>query len=314
VSTLPRTVRIGLLEIEPDLRAGLDPEALQEVARRALATAVPLAAGPWAPPAPAAGAEPPIGLLLGSGLLIREVAIGGRVAAQLSGPGDLIDPWTAPGDALRADAGWTVCESGNAALVDERLLRTLSPWPQVVANLLGRVVRQEGRTAVLHAISGLPRVEDRLLALLWHLADRWGRVGPTGVVVPLGLTHATLGRLAGAARPTVSLALQALAADGLVDRRQDGAWALDPAGRARVEGRPKDGAPAPRRVTRVELVPAATGVPVLGSAPLRTRLDAAVARARTTQEDARVLCERIDGELGVVRARQDAIARTRLAG
>jgi CRP-like cAMP-binding protein len=68
------------------------------------------------------------------------------------------------------------------------------------------------------AISQLPRVELRVLALLWQLADRWGRVTPLGVEIDLELTHEALGRLIGAQRPTVSLALADLAEAGAVTR------------------------------------------------------------------------------------------------
>jgi hypothetical protein len=43
------------------------------------------------------------------------------------------------------------------------------------------------------AITQLPRVDRRVLALLWQLAERWGRVTPSGVEVRLELTHETLG-------------------------------------------------------------------------------------------------------------------------
>jgi CRP/FNR family transcriptional regulator, cyclic AMP receptor protein len=79
---------------------------------------------------------------------------------------------------------------------------------------------------VCAAISAWPRVEERVLALFWQLADRWGVVRPDGVVIELALTHATIGHLVGAQRPTVSLALHALAEAGLLRRGDTGAWTL----------------------------------------------------------------------------------------
>src|SRR3712207_5870012 len=73
------------------------------------------------------------------------------------------------------------------------------------------------------------------MATLWHLGERWGRMSPAGVVVPLALTHETIGRLAGAERPTVSLALTALAERGDVIRREDGAFVLRPGSFERLE-------------------------------------------------------------------------------
>jgi CRP/FNR family cyclic AMP-dependent transcriptional regulator len=51
-------------------------------------------------------------------------------------------------------------------------------------------------------------------------------MGPTGVVVPIELTHTALGRLIGARRSTVTLALGELSRSGTVVRRDDGAWVL----------------------------------------------------------------------------------------
>ena len=62
----------------------------------------------------------------------------------------------------------------------------------------------------------------RLLALLWHLADRWGKVGPDGTHVPLRLTHATLAQLVGAQRPSVTSALRGLEQRGLLRRLPEG--------------------------------------------------------------------------------------------
>jgi hypothetical protein len=49
-------------------------------------------------------------------------------------------------------------------------------------------------------------------------------VTSTGVVISLGLTHEALGRLIGAQRPTVTLALRSLGERGAVERRKDRSW------------------------------------------------------------------------------------------
>jgi CRP/FNR family cyclic AMP-dependent transcriptional regulator len=80
--------------------------------------------------------------------------------------------------------------------------------------------------AVALAIAHHQRVEDRLVLTLWHLAERWGRVGPEGVIVPLPLSHQRLADLVGAHRPSVTTAMGALARSGVVSRRDDGVWVL----------------------------------------------------------------------------------------
>ncbi|MFL5795732.1 MAG: helix-turn-helix domain-containing protein, partial [Actinomycetota bacterium] len=76
------------------------------------------------------------------------------------------------------------------------------------------------------AIAYHQRVDDRLLLMLWHLAERWGRVHPDGVVVPLPLNHQRLADLVGAHRPSVTTAMGELTRSGAVSRRDDGDWVL----------------------------------------------------------------------------------------
>ena len=74
-----------------------------------------------------------------------------------------------------------------------------------------RLTQRAQRLAVTQAISQLNRVDRRLLTLFWHLAERWGRMTPDGVLIPLTLSHRMLSQLVGARRPTVSTALAELA-------------------------------------------------------------------------------------------------------
>ena len=88
-------------------------------------------------------------------------------------------------------------------------------------------------------------MDERLLVLMWSLAERWGRVGPDGVRLPLALPHRTLATLVGARRPSVTTALSGLARDGLVERTPDG-WLL--------HGDPVDVLPA--RIAGADRIPA----------------------------------------------------------
>ena len=69
-------------------------------------------------------------------------------------------------------------------------------------------------------------VEDRLLLLLWQLAELWGRKAPGGAVLPFRLSHQTLADLVGARRPTVTLAVRALTERELLERGESGEWIL----------------------------------------------------------------------------------------
>ena len=60
----------------------------------------------------------------------------------------------------------------------------------------------------------------------WHLAERWGTVGPQSISIPVPLTHDMLAKLVGATRPSVTTGLGRLASRGLLVRERDGVWLL----------------------------------------------------------------------------------------
>lgn len=224
---------VRLLDEDADLAERLAP-ARRELAREELlARMVTLPPGTRAEEALPGSASPyrgtaPHSLMLLDGLVSRTVRLSDTATVQLLGAGDLLEaPGGFPGAGLVPVAiGWTVLEPTRVVLLDEALAQRVRRWPEVLTALLDRSATQSLRLGTHCAISSLPRVEDRIETLLWFLAERWGRVGSHGVVLPLRLTHETLGQMLGAKRPTVSLALKQLAADGLVERRGDGAWLL----------------------------------------------------------------------------------------
>jgi CRP-like cAMP-binding protein len=94
--------------------------------------------------------------------------------------------------------------------------------------ILERSVRRSHWLSLQLAITDLRRVDDRLMLFFWHLADRWGRMGPDGVTVPLPVTHDVLAQLVCAQRPTVTSALKRLSDRGQIRRRSDKTWLLAP--------------------------------------------------------------------------------------
>ena len=114
----------------------------------------------------------------------------------------------------------------TVAVLDRRFAAEAARYPEITAVLFDRLSERSVRLATTQAISQLTRVDRRLKALFWHLAERWGRVSGDGVIVPLALTHRILGQLVGARRPTVSTALSELAEREELIRRPDGSWLL----------------------------------------------------------------------------------------
>ena len=120
----------------------------------------------------------------------------------------------------------------------------MAPYHEVGIALAGRALLRSRRLANMFVIASYPHLEDRLLLLLWELADRFGHVRPDGVHVPLPMTHQVLSELAAARRPSVSGALGRLAATGALVRVQDG-WVLS--GEPPLRLRPAHPEPEPVR-------------------------------------------------------------------
>jgi hypothetical protein len=167
-------------------------------------------------------------VLIVEGLLGRELLADDVASLELLGPGDILRPWdeSAGSELLEAVVRWSALAPTRLALLDHQLAVRLAGYPEIHDALLERFVWRSRRLAVLQAISQLNRVDRRILALLWHLAERWGRVTPGGVAVPLTLSHRMLGQLVGARRPTVSSAIGDLTRAGKLSRGPDGAWIL----------------------------------------------------------------------------------------
>ena len=121
---------------------------------------------------------------------------------------------------------WTVLEPARFAVLAPPFTRVLGQYPAAVEAVLRGASNRAYSLAITMAVSNLRRVDDRLLVLLWYLANRWGRVTPDGVVLPLRLTHETLARLVGAQRPSVTTALSQLEEGGKLRRTADRAWLL----------------------------------------------------------------------------------------
>jgi CRP/FNR family transcriptional regulator, cyclic AMP receptor protein len=169
-----------------------------------------------------------LGLLLLDGLVTRQVVVGDATCAELLGVGDVLRPWT-EGEtgyvAIPAESRWQVVEPARLAVLNSRFALQIARWPEVTAAIVDRVVQRARWLAFHLAVCHIVGVEIRLLIVLWHFADRWGRITTGGVKLPLPLSHGLLAGVVGARRPTVSTALGSLRAQGLVERTEGG-WML----------------------------------------------------------------------------------------
>lgn len=219
-----------MLEINPDLAVDLTPDQMRLALDALVVPTIKIQCGQLDSEVCANDGRvigSLLGLLVIDGVVVREMKLGPHVSAQLCGPGDLLElRSTRDQRCLPASATVSVPGTTVFALLDDRVLAASRRWPQVGGRLLAQAMGQIGDAGAHQAISQLARVDDRILALFWHLADRWGRVVSDGVRIDLPLTHETIGHLIGARRPTVTLGLRALRAAGLLQRQVDGAWLL----------------------------------------------------------------------------------------
>jgi CRP-like cAMP-binding protein len=214
---------VRLLETEPDLGRFLDEED-RNAARRLVVPVRTVASGTTEIRATLerAGA---FGAIVLEGMLLQRLRLADRTAIRLMGPGDII---SVPGNPQLGALDESELEASSPvqlALLGRELLAAVRHWPGLVAGLQVRLAQQAERLSAQLVICQMPRVEDRLIGLLWLLAECWGKVTLNGTTVPLNITHATLGALIGARRPTVTLALGELAKRGAVIS-QDHGWLL----------------------------------------------------------------------------------------
>jgi len=219
---------IRVFDADPDLVADLEPQLADFLRNRGIADSIILDEGPWTPPAEEELGPGSIGLLVVDGLLTRTVTFDELESPELIGAGDLLRPWddAAGVGSLEFDTEWRVLDRATVALLDERFAHQMCRVPGLTPRLLGRAIERSRWLSFQLAIAHVRRAEPRILMLLWHLADRWGRVTPHGVSVPLRLTHATIARLVCMRRPTVSATLVRLVRTGELARNDDGTWML----------------------------------------------------------------------------------------
>jgi CRP/FNR family transcriptional regulator, cyclic AMP receptor protein len=186
-SPRPATVRgVSLLSLDPDLGALLDDErraaAEVELAVRMLG----LARGQWAGGELSSVTADHVGLLVVDGAIAREVVLADTISTALLGPGDLLRPWSPSHgpELLGQQVRWQVLADARLAVLNRSFGLAVLRFPEIHSMLLDRLNDRAERLATLRAIGHLNSVERRLMALFWHLAERWGRMTAEGVVVP----------------------------------------------------------------------------------------------------------------------------------
>jgi CRP-like cAMP-binding protein len=225
----------SVLDLAPEFGAGI-PTAQWRAARQACrGELVSVPSGRWEP-ASTDRSRAGLGLLIASGMICREVGLRDRHLIELLGPGDVLQlPVQVPDGTLGTDPVLTAAVPTELLALGAPFIRAAGRWPGVLIGLHQRLEGQHARLRIQALITHLPLAEQRVLLMLWHMADRWGVVTRDGIVVQLPLSHDLLGDLTAARRPTTSLAIAKLQRTGELKRLPDRSWLLTPAGERAVE-------------------------------------------------------------------------------
>jgi len=228
---------IGLvLDLDPDLGWGLGEKEWDAARQACRGPLVRVQPGVWSLPASAGVRDDLLGFLIVRGLLCREVGLRERHMFELLGPGDVLPPPAlGEGPRLGGPIGLTALRETLLVELGASFIRAAARWPVLMASWARRLEAQRQHLAIQGLIAHLPREEHRLLLMLWHLADRWGHVTPTGTVLPVPLTHDLLGHLTAARRSTVTIALSMVESAGAIRRLGDGSWLLTAAAEEMVD-------------------------------------------------------------------------------
>jgi hypothetical protein len=217
----------SVLDEDLGLAKSLASDRLERARSLSRALVVTIRPGAWEEPKWPNPVRQGPGLLILAGMMLRHLGLGGRNCAELLSAGDLLRPWQGNESKLieGGQARWQAIEPSRIAILDLGFARRISPFPEVHGEIAARAVRRSRHLALNMAIVQQPKVEMRVLMLLWLLADRCGKVEADGARIPLDLSHSILAELVAARRPTVSAAMASIQRSGKA-RKVTGGWQL----------------------------------------------------------------------------------------
>jgi CRP-like cAMP-binding protein len=222
-----RLAPVSLLEVLPEIVSTIPPED-RELAERTLMAPRLVARDIDLAATLAETGENGFDFLVIEGVVLKETRLSNRAALELLGPGDVLGPPLSAPRQIESRAVSRYVAHGTVTLAElgARFRAAARRWPGLSDILLDRLARQTHRASMHLAMLHLPRVQDRIVALFSDLAERFGQMTPEGALIDVDLTHEVIGGLVGSRRPTVSIALQVLAAEGTLVRHDDARWTL----------------------------------------------------------------------------------------
>jgi hypothetical protein len=215
---------VRVFERDPALLEGTDGATAAFLREHGTVPAVRVEPGPWHPPSHRASTRHWLGLLVLDGLLMRPLTIGRRRVHELLGPGDLLRPWDHERwEGVRSHSPWAVLTPVALGLLDEGFTAVAGKNHSVLNALVSRALRRSAHVGAAVAIQDQDEPHLRVWGLLAHAADRWGRPGEQGMVLPAGLTLRAIAVAVGVDEASAGDALERLGREGAVEHDADGA-------------------------------------------------------------------------------------------
>jgi len=249
VSAIPGLADGGasLLDADPGLMRMIGRRTAVGFVHRRVLPVLSVVPGSWTPPVATRCGPETFALAILDGLLTTD-------HRALKGPGDMIAPW---------GSNWVACTPVRLAVIGRAYLDALAHWPAMHQRVRSRLTpTSSGR------IADAGTLDERLVALLWRIALRWGTVREAGIALPQTLDARALSLLLEVRQVDVAAALVALRDRGVGAARDGTIWLR--AGLDREAGDPS------------------------GRDVLRARAAVALALARAACADSAELCDDLD--------------------
>lgn len=202
-----REAAASLLDVDPALPRVIGWRAATELGQEPILPVLSVPSGPWLPPDRDALGDATLALVVLDGLLVADTA-----PDRVLGPGDVVFPWD---PAVR----WTACTPLRLAVLGTRFSVALAAWPAAAARLLARASAGSAPAAQGAAA-------ERVLALLWRIAARWGTTHGDAVALPRALDVRAVSALLTLSEADVTLAMSEATSDGTLERRDGPGWLL----------------------------------------------------------------------------------------
>lgn len=219
---------VNVLQQDPDLARHLEPGRARLAKLKAFAPVMSLPKGLFPADETIPGESGTLGVLVLEGLALRAVSATAQPSLEVLGPGDVFrcEPARERDETVPSRVGWWGLRPARLAVLDASFVASMSEYPELIGELMGRMWRRSTASSLRLAIVQQPRLSVRLHLMLWHLADRFGRLEGHRAILPVPLCHTLLSWLVLASRPAVSRAMKELQRTGVIECCADGSWRL----------------------------------------------------------------------------------------